>query len=95
MAFSAFIFDWFFFILAGNEDNSKDVDEFEIWPDLIRYCEVTCPLGSEKIPIDLLWKKCCSHSSDFMFDWIFFILAGYKDMLKCLAEFQTDSTTDF
>ena len=27
---SSFIFDWFFFILAGNEDNHKISDGFEI-----------------------------------------------------------------
>ena len=27
---SAFIFGWIFFILAGNEDNHKSLDEFEI-----------------------------------------------------------------
>ena len=27
---SSFIFDWFFFILAGNEDNHKNLDEFEL-----------------------------------------------------------------
>ena len=26
---SAFIFDWIFFIFAGNEDNQKSFDEFE------------------------------------------------------------------
>ena len=38
------------------------------------------PLGRlKKIPIDLPWKKCCNHSSTFIFEWIFFILAGNKD----------------
>ena len=27
---SSFIFDWFFFNLAGNEDNQKILDGFEI-----------------------------------------------------------------
>ena len=27
---SAFIFDWIFFIFAGNEDNHKVLDKFEI-----------------------------------------------------------------
>ena len=31
---SSFIFDWFFFILAGNENNYKSLDGFEIRPDL-------------------------------------------------------------
>ena len=32
---SAFIFDWIFFILAGNKDNYIVSDEFEIRPDPI------------------------------------------------------------
>ena len=31
---SSFIFDWFFFILAGTEDNHKSTDGFEIRQDL-------------------------------------------------------------
>ena len=30
---SAFIFDWIFFILAGNQDNLLSLDEFEFQPD--------------------------------------------------------------
>ena len=29
----AFCFDWIVFILAGNNDNHKKLDEFEIRPD--------------------------------------------------------------
>ena len=30
--------------------------------------------------LDLQWEKCCEHSSAFIFDWIFFIVAGNRDM---------------
>ena len=30
---------------------------------------------------------CCDHSSSFIFEWIFFILAGNKDNHKSLDEF--------
>ena len=32
--------------------------------------------------------KCCDHSSVFIFDWMFFILAGNKDNHKSLDEFE-------
>ena len=40
---SAFIFDWIFFILAGNEDIHNISDEFEIRPDRTKDCGVSCP----------------------------------------------------
>ena len=49
---SAFIFDWIFLILAGNEDSHK-ISEFEFWPDKTTDCKVSCPGGSRKIPKDL------------------------------------------
>ena len=50
---SAFIFDRIFFILAGNENIHNISDEFEIRPDRIKDCGVSCPWASGKIPIDL------------------------------------------
>ena len=41
------------FILAGNYDMHESSEEFEIRPDLTTDCGVSCPLASEKIPIDL------------------------------------------
>ena len=41
------------FILAGEEDNLKISDEFEIRPGLTKDCGVSCPLASEKHSIDL------------------------------------------
>ena len=40
---SAYIFDWIFFILAGNEDIHNISDEFEIRPDWTKDCKVSCP----------------------------------------------------
>ena len=46
-------FLWVIFILAGNDDMHESSEEFEIRPDLTTDCGVSCPLLSEKIPIDL------------------------------------------
>ena len=51
-------------------------------------CGVSCPLASEKFLIDFQWEKYCDHSSAFIFDWNFFILAGNKHMHKSLNEFE-------
>ena len=56
-------------------------DGFEIPKDR------TAELGSGKIPIYLLWEKCCDHSCTFIFDLIFNI-AGSKDKHKILDEFE-------
>ena len=45
---SIFVFQWIFFILAGNKDNYNISDEFEFRPDLTFYCGVCCPLVFEK-----------------------------------------------
>ena len=47
----ACIFDWIFFIVAGNKDNHKVLDEFQIWPDQTMDCRVSCPWAFEKIPV--------------------------------------------
>ena len=90
------VFDRIFFIFAGNEDNHKVSDKFKIQEDPTMDRGVSCPRASEKIPIDLQWEKCCDHSSAFVFDWNFFILAGSNDMHESLDEFQfqPDLTTD-
>ena len=43
----------FLVILAGKEDNHNISDDFEFQPDSTKDCGVSCPLASEKIPIDL------------------------------------------
>ena len=38
-----FIFDWIFFIFAGNNKNYIVLDEFEIQPDQTMDCGMSCP----------------------------------------------------
>ena len=40
---SAFIFDWIFFILTGNEDNHNISDKFKFGPNSTKDCGVSCP----------------------------------------------------
>ena len=37
------VFDWIFFILAGNEDNYKSLDEFEFRQNSTTDFGVSCP----------------------------------------------------
>ena len=50
----------------------------------------------EKSPYTYNGKKCCDHSSAFIFHWIFFILAGNKDNYNISNgfEFQPDVASD-
>ena len=41
-----------------------------------------------KIPTDLQWKNCFDDSSVFIFEWIFFILAGFKGNHSFLDDFE-------
>ena len=56
------------------------------------------PLTSELAALERrkINKLCCDHSSAFIFDWIFFILAGNKETYKISNGFviQRDSTSD-
>ena len=45
---SIFVFQWIFFILAGNKDNYNISYELEIRPDPTSDCGVSCPLVFEK-----------------------------------------------
>ena len=47
------VFHLFLSILKGNDDMHESSEEFKIRPDLTTDCGVSCPLASEKIPIDL------------------------------------------
>ena len=51
--FSRFFFYPILFILAGNEDMHKILEEFEFWPDRTTDYGVSCPWPSKKFPIDL------------------------------------------
>ena len=55
--FLGYFFYPIFFILAGNDDMHESLEEFEFRPDLNTDCGVSCPLASEKIPIDLKWRN--------------------------------------
>ena len=46
-------FDPILFILAGNEDMHKILNQFEFWPDRSTDFGVRCPWASKKFPIDL------------------------------------------
>ena len=48
------ILDQILFILAGNDDINKSLDEFEIRPDPIRDRRVSCSLASKKSMLPLL-----------------------------------------
>ena len=37
------VFDRILFILAGNDDMHKSLDEFEMWPVSTTYYGVSCP----------------------------------------------------
>ena len=80
------MFDWVFFILAGNKDTYKISDGFEIRPDSTR--DFLALESLEKIPIYITREKCCDHSSAFNFEWIFFFLADKKDNHKNFNEFE-------
>ena len=93
---SAYIFDWIFFILAGNEDIHNISEEFGIWPDRTKDCGLNCPWASGKNLHRLIMEESCEHSSSFIFDWINLILAGNQDMHESLNEFKfrPDTTTN-
>ena len=81
------IFDSILFILAGNKDNHKSLDEYEFQAEQTSDYGVNCPWASGKICMELQWKICCDHSSAFIFERIFLILAGNMDNHKSLNEF--------
>ena len=53
LSFFSAVFYPSLFILAGNDDMHESSEEFEFLPDPTTECGVSCPLVSEKIPIDL------------------------------------------
>ena len=42
--YSAFIFDWIFLILVGQEDNNKSLDELKYRPDPTSDCGISRPV---------------------------------------------------
>ena len=67
--FSALIFRWIFFILAGNKTNYKSLDEFEFLQYSITDFWVSCPWAYEKslknVVITLALSYLIGYSSFF------------------------------
>ena len=84
-----------FFIFVGNEDNHDVSNEFEIRPDLIT--DLAALERLEKSPYIYNWRNIVATLGAFIFDSIFLILAGNKEMYKCLNifEFRQDPNTDY
>ena len=78
---SSFIFYSIILILAGNEDMHESLDEFKFQPDTTTNSRVICPCVSEKLMYNV-------NTSSFIFDRIFFILAGKEDNHNILDEFE-------
>ena len=91
------VFDLILFILVGNEDKHKILDEFEFRPDLTTDYGVSCPWASKKISHRLIMGKCCLHASLFIFDWIIIKVAGNQGRHESSDEFdfRPDQTTNF
>ena len=81
------MFDHILFILAGNDDIHKSLDEFEIWPDTTTGSLATDRVIMEKTALPLFLD--CFYS-------ILFMLAGDDDMQASSeeVEFLPDPTTD-
>ena len=84
--FSA-VFDQILFILAGNEDMHKSLDEFEFRPDQTTELGQIPPLTMKLAALERLKNR--RHH--------FFSVAGNEDMHNILDEFEfrPDQTTDF
>ena len=68
---SIFVFQYIFFILAGNKNNYNISDEFEFRPDLTSDCGVICPLVFEKSIFCLAATLAPSIliGSDLLYSW--------------------------
>ena len=53
-----------------------------------RTAELVAIECQNKIPKELSLERCCQNPCAFIFDWIFFILAGNEDNYKSLDEFE-------
>ena len=77
------MFDWIFFILAGNKDNCIVLYFGPILP----HTADLAALERLKNPHAYYGGKSCEHSRACIFDWIFFILTGNKENYQSLDEF--------
>ena len=83
------VLDGIIFILTGNDDIHKSLDEFEIWPDQT--------IGFHKWQqIGLQWQKRCHNFFSAVFHPILFILADNNDKHENSEDFAIwpDPTTD-
>ena len=89
---SIFVFQWIFFILAGNKNNYNISDEFEFRPDPTSECGFSCPLVFEKSIFCIV----ATLAPSIWLDQIFFILGRNMDSHNILDdfEFELDSTQD-
>ena len=82
------MFNWFFYILAGNEGNHKISNGFKIRQDWTRDLWVSCPWAYN-------WRNVVTTLVHF--EWIFLILADNK--INCKSsdelEFWQDCITDY
>ena len=81
--FSA-IFHLILFILEGNEDMHKSLDEFEILPDPTTGFHVNRKCYNLKNGVA---KRCC-HLFSIVLDGTLFVLTGNEDKHKSLDEFE-------
>ena len=78
-------------ILAGKEDMHVSLDELKFRPDTTTNNRVICPCASEKLMYNVV-----STLAPLIFDLIFFILAGNKNIHNISDEFEIrpDQTKD-
>ena len=62
--------------------------EFEIRPDLTTDCGVSCPLASDKIPIDLGKSDVSTFSQLFLIKSFSYLQLGNVGIHKSLDEFE-------
>ena len=83
----SFFFYPILFILAGNEDMHKILEEFDFQRDWTLTTELAA-LERLKISHGLIMEKWCLQASSFIFYQIFVKLAGNQDSHKISDEFE-------
>ena len=93
---SAFIFNWIFFILAGNQDMHERLDEFEFRQDPNRNYRVNCPWASEKSiynVVNTLASSFLSVSSSFLQVTRTIIKPGLSSKLSIIGRYTEELAT--
>ena len=82
-------FDWILFILTGNENMHKSLDEYEFQQDSTTDYRVSCPEASK--------NDVTNFSRLLSIPSLFFKLVGNKDMHNILDKFKfrPDRTSDY